>query len=710
MARGRRIAASALLVTGSVALLIGVLALYADRALLEPRGFADRAAAVFASESGRAAVAELVTDRVIEVAPDTIAGRPVIQAVVEGIVGTPPFRSLFRSAAFDVHRALLDRSATTITLTVADVGVLLIDALKSVSPELARRVPPGLQTELLELSNARESTVVAEIGRAAGDVQRFEWLALLIAVAALAGHVATARRHRLALRRIGIALAAVGLLIVALSILAVSLAGVGIEDERGAAALRAVAASFLAELRVWGLILAGCGAIGGAAASALIRPIDLSDSLERVSALVTATPSHPWTRAGRALGLIALGLVIILAHRLVIEITPILVGLAVLYVGVAELMRLGLASRGAAPELREARDHPQRPSRRRALTVAAAALASIAVFATVGLAVLAPEPPPKVVRACNGHPELCDRPLDQIAIAASHNAMSAASDPGWLFAAHERGIGDQLEAGVRALLIDTHYGFETPRGVATDLDLDTKSRAKIADELGDQFVEAAERARARIGFVGKEPRGVFLCHAFCELGATKAEAGLRAIRDFLVANPHEVLVLSLEDSVSAADTADAFDKSGLLEYVYKGSVDPLPTPRQMIERGGRVLVMGETTDGSVPWYHPQFEQLVQDTPYSFPTLAALDAAAACDADRGAATNPLFLINHWVDTTPAPRPTNARLANRRATLLARVRRCAEERGRLPGLLAVDFVDEGDLFGAVDELNGVTAPPR
>jgi hypothetical protein len=39
------------------------------------------------------------------------------------------------------------------------------------------------------------------------------------------------------------------------------------------------------------------------------------------------------------------------------------------------------------------------------------------------------------------------------------------------------------------------------------------------------------------------------------------------------------------------------------------------------------------------------------------------------------------------------------------LLARARECERLRGRPPGLIAVDFYEEGDLFRVVDTLNGV-----
>ncbi len=158
--------------------------------------------------------------------------------------------------------------------------------------------------------------------------------------------------------------------------------------------------------------------------------------------------------------------------------------------------------------------------------------------------------------------------------AASHNSMSAARERGWLFATHDKGIPGQLDDGVRSLLIDTHYGVQTKDGVATQLDKGSKSRAKIEDEVGPEFVNTAERLRKRLGYRGGGKPEIFLCHAYCEVGATDFEEALTAIRDFVVENPTEVLVLSIEDDVTPEDTAKAFRASGLLDYVYKGPIGP----------------------------------------------------------------------------------------------------------------------------------------
>jgi hypothetical protein len=100
----------------------------------------------------------------------------------------------------------------------------------------------------------------------------------------------------------------------------------------------------------------------------------------------------------------------------------------------------------------------------------------------------------------------------------------------------------------------------------------------------------------------------------------------------------------------------------------------------------------------------------QETPYTFHAPEEF----SCRPNRGGTSGSLFLMNHWIETTPAPRPTNAAVVNARDYLVRRARQCERERGRLPNVLMVDFSDVGDVVGAARLLNGLapadTVPPR
>src|SRR5262249_46310829 len=121
----------------------------------------------------------------------------------------------------------------------------------------------------------------------------------------------------------------------------------------------------------------------------------------------------------------------------------------------------------AVDEPTERRRRRRRSARTALAGTAVVALAVIAVLA-LGLSVARARDDIHAASElrCNGFADLCDRRLDQLAFAGSHNSMSAAADPGWLFAENLTGIADQLDYGIRALLVKTHYGL--PTGVELD--------------------------------------------------------------------------------------------------------------------------------------------------------------------------------------------------------------------------------------------------
>src|SRR4051794_40222730 len=152
---------------------------------------------------------------------------------------------------------------------------------------------------------------------------------------------------------------------------------------------------------------------------------------------------------------------------------------------------LAFAAAGLVVALAAASRVPDRPRLRPrpALRVAALALAAAAVIVLV--ATWSDDAPAERTGRCNGHAALCDRRLDDVAFLGTHNAMSAAGEPGWLFAAQDAGIAAQLREGVHALLIDTHYGIRTPRGVTTDLSGENATREKLVAEVGEHVVKTA---------------------------------------------------------------------------------------------------------------------------------------------------------------------------------------------------------------------------
>src|SRR5438132_116737 len=148
---------------------------------------------------------------------------------------------------------------------------------------------------------------------------------------------------------------------------------------------------------------------------------------------------------------------------------------------------------------------------------------------------------PAAAQTCNGSSSLCARPFNRVVLPATHNSMSAAS-LGFQIPNQPVGIPDQLKAGVRGFLIDTHYGRRMADGaVATDDD-------------------------------GKGTGGVrdlYLCHVVCQIGESKLVPVLHSMRDFLRKHPGNVLLLDVEDYVTPKDFVAAMKRSGLATYAYR---------------------------------------------------------------------------------------------------------------------------------------------
>ena len=328
------------------------------------------------------------------------------------------------------------------------------------------------------------------------------------------------------------------------------------------------------------------------------------------------------------------------------------------------------------------------PSPRRALAVAGAtataAVAAVAIVWAVPAVASGGED-----RACNGHPELCDRSYDQVAYAATHNSMSS-PDVVRIWPEQDTDIRAQLDAGVRALLIDTHHW--APLASADQL--------AAADR--DLPPGVAERVFAGLGRLRQGRDGAYLCHNKCALGAIPLVDALVSIRQFLDENPDEVVTLIVQDAISPAETADAFGDAGLDQYVHEHDAgSPWATLGELIDRGERLVVFAENEGPPPAWYQQAFEQM-QDTPYEF----ARPEDFTCTRNRGGPDASLFLLNHWVSRpNSAPDRATAVQVNAEDVIVDRARSCERERGRMVNYVAVDFSELGDLMGAVDTLNGV-----
>jgi len=699
LSRFRGVAAELLISIGVLALCLAAILSVARRGLLYPDAFADRLAKGLEDPRVASFVANKLTEAVIKEQPDLTAFRPFILGTARSAVSSASFQALVRTTARAAHTSLFSEGGRSVIVSVPDVGVLLKSALAKTNPALAEKVPAQVQGILASLGRSRVDRLVLSLWQVARESF---WLTatLLIGGILLAGiGVLTASNRRHGLVRLGLDLLVAGLVLFLLVPAGRAVVSVLPADDLGKGAAAGLWDAFSGALRTWAYVFLGSGLVIQAAGRSLVERLDPRASARRLMGWLEGSAGGRWERLLRGVVLLGGGALIVLRPNDAVWLACVLLGGAIAYMGLREIFEI---AHGAMPEP-EAASLPSAASSavQRAVVVVVLATSFVAAIALFGRPRAVTRP---ATDACNGATQLCARHLDEVVFPGTHNAMSAADIPDWLFPQQEKGIAGQLQDGIRALLLDVHYGIPVENRVKTDFGTDPGLMGKVEKALGKEAVEAATRIRDRL--VGKEegPRDLYLCHGLCELGATPLATVLRQIHEFMVENPNEVLVLVIEDYVSPEDLAASFAESGLDGLVFRGAAaPPWPSLREMIDLRQRVVVFTESGRPGVAWIHPAFEGM-QETPYSFHDPSEL----SCVPNRGGTSGSLFLMNNWIDTTPAPKPSNAAIVNAYDALLARARQCEAERRRRPNLIAVDFYRTGDLIRVARTLNGPADP--
>jgi hypothetical protein len=684
-------------VLASLALAAGALTFYVHEEIVDERVFSARATAALDEPVVRQVVAEQIVEALVDQGSiDLLAVRPLLQSAVEALVGTEPFRRLLAFGLSDAHATLVGKRDVSVILDLERAGGFIIDALRSVSPQIAEAVPEDVSPRLAELSDA---DLEADSARTLARVSDAGLPLLIIGLLTAGGSVAVAELRRKAISRLGAGLLAGGgallvMLAIASELVAAEAArSVGGEREDAVReAVMSVWSSLFGDLSQAALVAAALGASLAAVASGVLRPTQAQSVWRGI--LIAVRSPRPAVRAAEGVAWLVVGTLLLLEPLLMLRLLAIGGGMLAIFVGVSEIT--------GALERRPPRVRGREMSAQFAVAglsvalvgVAAAVLAAMISRPGEGLATIIPR------EGCNGSRALCAKRLNEVVFPATHNSFSAANRPGWLFANQRYDVQRQLGDGIRAFLLDVHYGvLDRSRGrVRTDLEAEGSDRNRVARELDPEALEVAERLVGRIGLgqlAGE--RLPYLCHTLCELGAEPFEAQLRVIRDFLAGQPNEVLMIVFEPYVAPEVVERSLQTAGLMPYLAaleRGK--PLPTLGELVESGRRLVVFTEHDAGAYPWYLPAFE-FFQDTPLG----ARRPAELSCSPSRGTPDSPLLMLNHWIDSFPPPPSRNAQIGGR--FLRERIERCARARGMLPNLVAVDYYDRSGVVSAAASAN-------
>ena len=275
--------------------------------------------------------------------------------------------------------------------------------------------------------------------------------------------------------------------------------------------------------------------------------------------------------------------------------------------------------------------------------------------------------------SCNGSQNLCSKRFNEVHYLTTHNSFNYSlrgklknyGPLAYLFPNQNRPIQNQLNEGVRALMIDLHL------------------------------------------FRNK----VVLCHGgrACNiLGKDLAINVFRDIRLFLENHPNEVITLILESYIPSKKLTEVLNESGLSSYLHcqtKGS--PWPTLGEMVAHPqsnnckypGRLVILNDRVEVNDPqWNLDLFGEWAVETKYSYKKIKELD----CGLNRGSSKNDLFILNHFT-TFIAGKKRDARKINQFQFLLDRVLKCEAQSGKIANFITVDFYSEGEAQSVIKHLN-------
>jgi hypothetical protein len=691
-----------LIAMATLCAVVGGVTLYMRQEIVDASAFADHSVdALHRPAVSRVVAREITVQALEQAAPDALAARPVIESILQVVVESKPFAAVFRVAAENGHRLVFERAGGNAAFDIADAGTIITSAVRTLAPKVAQEIPPRVQVVLLTLK--RRSFAATSL-RFAEHVRLLGVLLPLVALGLFALAVLIAPSRRSVLTRSAVALGIGGLVFLFAFELArryVVSHTYGAQELTNSEVRSAIGAlwdAYLGDLMTTALVLTAAVWITAAAYASLLAPYSARHGLERLRSL-TRAPRSARERGLAGGAAIVLGAFVILDPGLTVRALAVLAGALLVYVGAGEVLT---AIAPAEPRARPAT--PRRP--RRGMAVGLTAAAAVIVVGLVLVTGGAERVRAHETLTCNGYAQLCNRRLDQVVFAGTHNSMSAADSPRWLIPNQGHAVGQQLEDGIRLFKISTHYAEQDSSGeVHTDIAAAGKELNRVAAKLDPGARQALQRlSRSLSGAPVSGKRDIWLCHSLCELGATRMVDFLGTINRFLAVNPNQVIILFDEDYVREADLQSAFRRAGLLDRLASLAPGrPLPTLAELIRARRNVLVFAQKhPSGRFSWNADAFASWIQDTPLG----ARKPSQFTCKLSRGKPRSPLLMLNNWADIFPPRVSPNLPLLTR-SFLLARARQCVTQRGKLPNLILTDYYDRGDVIGAVAELNGVGA---
>lgn len=198
-----RITSGILAVLGTLLLVVGIASGFARYEVLDGARFAATADQLRKDPQVAAQLGIVISDRVVAANPDLRLLGPLVQRTATSVLTRDSLTPLVAGAVEPVHEAIVSGRAADAALELNQVGAQVIDALRTVRPDLQVSAPSDLTVGQQALGAQQALEAAAE---AAGWVTLASWLSPLIGVLLLALAGGLRGGPRAALRSVGLGL------------------------------------------------------------------------------------------------------------------------------------------------------------------------------------------------------------------------------------------------------------------------------------------------------------------------------------------------------------------------------------------------------------------------------------------------------------------------------------------------------------------------
>lgn len=247
-----------------------------------------------------------------------------------------------------------------------------------------------------------------------------------------------------------------------------------------------------------------------------------------------------------------------------------------------------------------------------------------------------------------------DKTYDNTTFLCTHNSFC--SNDYRFFATNQSiNVTDQLEAGVRALMLDVYF---------------------YKDD-------------------------VYCYHSIPATGKMLLVEVLLEVEQFLKTNRNEVVTILFESYIDAKSLENCFKVADLYGFLLALNGEKWPLLSEMIANDRRLVVFSDKAENSLnnPWCNYVWDYCVE-THYNNKRIKNLRN----EFNRGNKNNNLVILNHFVyGCFGTGSKRNSKKINSENFLRDRISSFISETDKKPNFIVVDFVEFGDCLKLVNELN-------